>query len=99
MPPDCTGKSPDNVVVERTYKVTDDPDGPEVKNEDRIKGHKYGQSIVPMSEYDEAALMYTCDRALVALGFAPTDSVGPEHSIQAIDAVAFDRGDRWAYCA
>ena len=31
--------------------------------QDRVKGHKYGQSIVPMSEYDEAALMhpYCCD--------------------------------------
>nr|QDO16379.1 ATP-dependent DNA helicase 2 subunit KU80 [Lingulodinium polyedra] len=89
----------DNVVVERTYHLADDPDGEEVKQEDRIKGHKYGSSIVPMSEYDEAALMYTCERTLTALGFAPADSVGPESSMRQVEAVAADKGDARAYCA
>jgi len=89
----------DKVITERTYHVADDPDGEEVKQEDRIKGHKYGQSIVPMSEYDEAALMYSCERTLTALGFAPVGCVGAEHSIYQIEVVAADRGDRWAHCA
>merc|ERR1719261_1997589 len=84
----------DKVMLERTYHVADDPEGEEVKKEDRIKGHKYGQSIVPMSEYDEAALMYTCERTLTALGFAPASSVGPEHSLYQVEALAADRGDR-----
>lgn len=89
----------DEVIVERTYHVADDPDGEEVLAEDRIKGHRYGQSIVPMSEYDEAALMYTCERTLTALGFAPADAIGPEHSTHHVDAVFADRGDVWAYYA
>lgn len=44
-------------------------------------------------------MMYTCDRALLALGFAPEGSIGPEHSIHVCDAVAADRGDRWAFSA
>eukprot|EP00933_Yihiella_yeosuensis_P039362 TRINITY_DN33335_c0_g1_i1.p1 TRINITY_DN33335_c0_g1~~TRINITY_DN33335_c0_g1_i1.p1 ORF type:complete len:761 (-),score=189.73 TRINITY_DN33335_c0_g1_i1:56-2338(-) len=89
----------DKVIMDRTYHVTDDPDGEEVKKEDRIKGHKYGQSIVPMSEYDEAALMYSCDRTLTTLGFAAASSIGPEHSMSHTEAVAADKGDRWAHCA
>mmetsp|Transcript_64553 Transcript_64553/g.209566 ORF Transcript_64553/g.209566 Transcript_64553/m.209566 type:complete len:752 (+) Transcript_64553:2-2257(+) len=91
--------NPDHVVIDRTYHVADDPDGEEVVAEDRIKGHKYGQSIVPMSEYDEAALMYTCDRTLTALGFALATSIGPEHSMHQVETVAADRGDGWASCA
>lgn len=90
---------PDGVIQERTYHVADDPDGAEVVAEDRIKGHRYGQSIVPMSEYDEAALMYTCDRTLTALGFAGAATVGPENSMYHVDAVFADRGDTWASCA
>eukprot|EP00930_Biecheleria_cincta_P034695 TRINITY_DN23947_c0_g1_i1.p1 TRINITY_DN23947_c0_g1~~TRINITY_DN23947_c0_g1_i1.p1 ORF type:complete len:768 (+),score=195.19 TRINITY_DN23947_c0_g1_i1:108-2411(+) len=89
----------DKVIMDRTYHVTDDPDGEEVKKEDRVKGHKYGLSIVPMSEYDEAALTYTCDRTLTALGFAPASSVGPEQSMHHTELVAADKGDTWAYCA
>jgi len=87
------------VIVDRTYRLVDDPEGEEVKKEDMIKGHKYGQSIVPMSEYDEAALMYTCERTLTALGFARADAIGPEHSMQQVDVVAADLGNRWAHCA
>jgi len=89
----------ESVTMERTYHVADDPDGEEVKPEDRIKGHKYGSSIVPMSEYDEAALMYSSERTLTTLGFALASSIGPEHSVSHTDAVAADKGDRWAYCA
>ncbi|CAE8742654.1 unnamed protein product [Polarella glacialis] len=89
----------DKVILDRTYHATDDPHGEEVKKEDRIKGHKYGQSIVPMSEYDEAALLYTCDRALTALGFAAADTISAEHSMHQIETVAPDKGDRWAHCA
>lgn len=89
----------DKVIVERTYHVADDPDGEEVKAEDRIKGHKYGKSIVPMSEYDEAALMYTCDRTLTGLGFALANSVYPEHSLGHIETIAADKGDKRAYFA
>lgn len=86
----------DGVKVERTYHLADDLDGEEVVLEDRIKGHKYGTSIVPMSEYDEAALAYTAEKTLTALGFVPIDSISPEHSIYHIDAVAADRGNIWA---
>mmetsp|Transcript_58071 Transcript_58071/g.92274 ORF Transcript_58071/g.92274 Transcript_58071/m.92274 type:complete len:735 (+) Transcript_58071:47-2251(+) len=89
----------DRVIYETTYHVADDEAGEEVKKEDRIKGHKYGSSIVPMSEYDEAALMYTCERTLKALGFAPASCVSPEHSTYQIEVVAADRADRWAYAA
>ncbi|CAK0853612.1 unnamed protein product [Prorocentrum cordatum] len=93
------GSKDDGVIVDRTYRLVDDPEGEEVKKEDMIKGHKYGQSIVPMSEYDEAALMYTCERTLTALGFARADAIGPEHSMQQVDVVAADLGNRWAHCA
>eukprot|EP00927_Polykrikos_kofoidii_P059816 TRINITY_DN54939_c0_g1_i1.p1 TRINITY_DN54939_c0_g1~~TRINITY_DN54939_c0_g1_i1.p1 ORF type:complete len:819 (+),score=165.88 TRINITY_DN54939_c0_g1_i1:199-2457(+) len=89
----------DAVLVERTYHVADDPDGEEVKLEDRVKAYKYGQSIVPMSEFDEAALMYRCERTLTTLGFAPAVSIPPESSTHTIETVAADKGDRWAYCA
>ena len=35
----------ERVIIEHTYHVADDPDGEEVKLEDRVKGHKYGQSL------------------------------------------------------
>jgi len=89
----------ERVIVEHTYHVADDPDGEEVKFEERIKGHRYGQSIVPMSAYDEAALMYTCERTLMALCFVPASAIRPEHSTRHVDAVAPDKGDPWAQVA
>mmetsp|Transcript_41661 Transcript_41661/g.75623 ORF Transcript_41661/g.75623 Transcript_41661/m.75623 type:complete len:756 (+) Transcript_41661:57-2324(+) len=89
----------ERVIVEHTYHVADDPDGEEVKLEERIKGHRYGQSIVPMSAYDEAALMYTCERTLMALCFVPAVAIRPEHSTRHVDAVAPDKGDAWAQVA
>jgi ATP-dependent DNA helicase 2 subunit 2 len=95
---ESAGKT-DRVITEQTYHVADDSAGEEVKPEDRIKGHKYGQSIVPMSEYDEAALMYRSERAFKTLGFAPASSLGAEHSAGQIENVAADKGDRWAFAA
>jgi len=89
----------DAVMTDWTYHVADDPEGRDVAKEDRIKGHRYGSSIVPMSEYDEAALMYTCERTLTTLGFADMNSLSPEHSVHHIEAVAADKGDAWAACA
>lgn len=89
----------DKVILDRTYYATDDKEGEEVKKEDRVKGFKYGQNIVPMSEYDEAALSYSCDRTLTTLGFADAASVSPESSLHCVDAVAADKGDSWAYYA
>ncbi|CAJ1415465.1 unnamed protein product [Effrenium voratum] len=89
----------DKVILDRTYYATDDKEGEEVKKEDRVKGFKYGQNIVPMSEYDEAALSYTCERTLTTLGFALAASIGPESSMHSVDVVAADKGDPWAHCA
>eukprot|EP00441_Pelagodinium_beii_P005342 CAMPEP_0197691094 /NCGR_PEP_ID=MMETSP1338-20131121/109245_1 /TAXON_ID=43686 ORGANISM="Pelagodinium beii, Strain RCC1491" /NCGR_SAMPLE_ID=MMETSP1338 /ASSEMBLY_ACC=CAM_ASM_000754 /LENGTH=736 /DNA_ID=CAMNT_0043273605 /DNA_START=1 /DNA_END=2211 /DNA_ORIENTATION=+ len=89
----------DRVIMDRTYFATDDKEGEEVKKEDRVKGHKYGKSIVPMSEYDEAALMYTCERTLTTLGFANADCIGAADSMSHTEMVAADKGDRWASCA
>nr|QDO16475.1 ATP-dependent DNA helicase 2 subunit KU80 [Crypthecodinium cohnii] len=89
----------DAVMTDWTYHVADDPEGRDVAKEDRIKGHRYGSSIVPMSEYDEAALMYTCERTLTTLGFADSSALNPEHSVHHIEAVAADKGDAWAACA
>jgi len=95
----AAARKTDNVISERTYHVMDDLDGEEVKPEEKVKGHKYGQSIVPMSEYDEAACMYTCERCLTVLGFATAHSIGPEHSMKQVEVLAADKGDRWAHCA
>ncbi|CAK9090466.1 unnamed protein product [Durusdinium trenchii] len=89
----------DKVLPDRTYYATDDKEGEEVKKEDRVKGFKYGQNIVPMSEYDEAALSYSCDRTLTTLGFADAASVSPESSLHSVDVVAADKGDAWAHYA
>jgi len=91
----------DKVIMERTYHLEDDPDGEEVKKEDRIRGHKYGKSIVPMSEFDEAALMYTCERELICLGFAFQGAVLPQHSTHQVETVAAQdlQGDGFAVCA
>lgn len=89
----------DGIIMEHSYHLADDPEGEEVKKEDRVKGYKYGDKIVPVSEYDEAALMYTCSKTLTTLGFAPANSISPEHSIHHIEAVAADKGDLWAYLA
>eukprot|EP00913_Durusdinium_trenchii_P026060 g24447.t1 len=78
---------------------SNDQEGEEVKKEDRVKGFKYGQNIVPMSEYDEAALSYSCDRTLTTLGFADAASVSPESSLHSVDVVAADKGDAWAHYA
>ncbi|CAE7372902.1 ku80, partial [Symbiodinium natans] len=89
----------DKVIMDRTYYATDDKEGEEVKKEDRVKGYKYGQNIVPMSEYDEAALSYSCERTLTTLGFAAASSITPESSMHTVDTVAADKGDAWAHYA
>ncbi|CAE7667983.1 ku80 [Symbiodinium microadriaticum] len=89
----------DKVIMDRTYYATDDKEGEEVKKEDRVKGFKYGQNIVPMSEYDEAALAYSCERTLTTLGFAAAASISPESSMHTVDTLAADKGDPWAHYA
>mmetsp|Transcript_45276 Transcript_45276/g.105673 ORF Transcript_45276/g.105673 Transcript_45276/m.105673 type:complete len:751 (+) Transcript_45276:28-2280(+) len=89
----------DKVILDQTYYATDDKEGEEVRKEDRVKGYKYGQNIVPMSEYDEAALSYSCERTLTTLGFAASASIPPESSMHSVDTVAADKGDPWAYFA
>ena len=52
-----------------------------------------------MSAVDEAALMYTCERTLAALCFAPISAIGPEHSTKQVETIAPDKGDPWASVA
>ena len=63
-----------DIKMQRSYHSLADLDT-DVAEEERVKGFKYGKSLVPISAEDEQNTKYETERELVAIGFAKASSV------------------------
>jgi ATP-dependent DNA helicase 2 subunit 2 len=63
-----------DVSMQRTYHSIDDLDS-DVPEGERVKGFKYGKTLVPISATDEASTKYESERELVTIGFTKASSV------------------------
>lgn len=62
------------VVPERTYQSSTDPDN-EVGAAERVKGYRYGKTLVPFAQTDESLLKYTSNSCLKVIGFTASKNV------------------------
>lgn len=62
------------VALNRNYYLLEDPDKL-VDEDNRVKGYRYGKTMVPFGNADEATLKYTANKELSIIGFADAASV------------------------
>ncbi|XP_048780641.2 X-ray repair cross-complementing protein 5-like isoform X2 [Ostrea edulis] len=62
----------------RTYHKNDEEET-EVEKEDIVEGHRYGTTLVPMSEDDKLNMKYKAEKCLKALGFTKMENVKRHH--------------------
>eukprot|EP00916_Digyalum_oweni_P026347 GHVL01043276.1.p1 GENE.GHVL01043276.1~~GHVL01043276.1.p1 ORF type:complete len:595 (+),score=144.45 GHVL01043276.1:385-2169(+) len=77
-----------SVKMSRAHFRVDDPEGPEVFIDNRIKGYKYGKDLVPLGEADEAALKFSSEKCLTVIGSIKQEEL-PRHLLTShVEAVA-----------
>ena len=62
--------------------VGGDEEGHEIDVEETIKAYRYGKTLVPFSEEDEAAMKLRTEKGLAILGFVKMTKVGSDLSFQ-----------------
>nr|XP_011424766.2 X-ray repair cross-complementing protein 5 [Crassostrea gigas] len=62
----------------RTYHKNDEEET-EVDKEDIVEGHRYGTTLVPMSEDDKLNMKYKAEKCLKALGFTDAQNIKRHH--------------------
>lgn len=80
------------ILVEKKYFSTANPDK-ELDSSVRVKAYRYGKSVIPFTEVDEAQLKFQSERSLMALGFVPISQIPMHHIMSGIRAVAPAPGD------
>ncbi len=68
------------VALERTYHSISDPDQ-EIPSDQRVKGYKYGKTLVPFSKVDESVLKYEANSCMKVIGFTSAKNVPSKPSI------------------
>ncbi len=63
-----------SVVQDRTYQSSTDPDV-EVPANERVKGYRYGKTLVPFAKFDESLLKYNSESCLKVIGFTHAKNV------------------------
>ncbi|XP_021378174.1 X-ray repair cross-complementing protein 5-like [Mizuhopecten yessoensis] len=83
----------------RTYHMNDEEET-EVDREDMIEGHRYGNTLVPMSEDDKANMKYKAEKCFKILGFTKPENVKRSHYLgDGSSFVVADKGDEAAAVA
>jgi ATP-dependent DNA helicase 2 subunit 2 len=80
------------LVVEKKYFSAANPDK-ELEAAVRVKAYRYGKSVIPFTEVDEAQLKFQAERSMMALGFVPMSQIPMHHLMGGIRAVAPAPGD------
>ncbi|XP_061178116.1 X-ray repair cross-complementing protein 5-like [Saccostrea echinata] len=62
----------------RTYHKNDEEET-EVEKEDIVEGHRYGTTLVPMSEDDKLNMKYKAEKCLKTLGFTKAENIKRHH--------------------
>ncbi|XP_060075599.1 X-ray repair cross-complementing protein 5-like isoform X2 [Ylistrum balloti] len=83
----------------RTYHMKDEEET-EIDKEDMIEGHRYGNTLVPMSEDDKANMKYKAEKCFKILGFTKPENVKRHHYLgDGSSCVVADKGDEAAAVA
>eukprot|EP01114_Cavostelium_apophysatum_P020328 TRINITY_DN6786_c0_g1_i1.p1 TRINITY_DN6786_c0_g1~~TRINITY_DN6786_c0_g1_i1.p1 ORF type:complete len:724 (+),score=198.04 TRINITY_DN6786_c0_g1_i1:75-2246(+) len=83
------------VAIERTYSIVSEPDT-EVGPDDRVKGYRYGRTIVPFSKIDEESLKYETDACLKVIGFTSNKSIPRHHFMANTEMFVHDPRDPYS---
>ena len=79
-------------VTERRYFSVRQADT-EIDPSDRVKAFRYGKSVIPFNEVDEAQMKFQAHRSMEALGFVPIASIPLHVLMGGVKAVAPPPGD------
>lgn len=80
------------LAVEKKYFSAANPDK-ELDSSVRVKAYRYGKSVIPFTDVDEAQLKFQSERSMMALGFVPISQIPMHHLMGGIKAVAPAPGD------
>lgn len=84
-----------NVVLERSYHSITEPDV-EIPTDERVKGYKYGKTLVPFSKIDESALKYSADACMKIIGFTQSHTVPRHHFMGNVECIVPNPSDQAA---
>lgn len=87
-----------DVKLERTYHSITDPDT-EVAPDEKVKGYKYGKTLVPFSMVDEAVLKYEAAKCLQLIGFTSAKNVPRHQFLGNVECIVPEPGDGSAAAA
>lgn len=80
------------LVVEKKYFCVSEPDR-EIDPAVRVKAYRYGKSVIPFTDVDEAQLKFVSERSIQALGFIPLSQVPMHLLLGGVKVVASAPGD------
>ena len=83
------------VKAETCYYAQNDPHT-EVPPEERVRGHRYGRQLVPMSDDQEKLTKLTKPKALCVLGFVNRSAVGRHLFLDTVDVIVHEPGNSHA---
>lgn len=75
------------IAVEKKYFSAANPDK-ELDAAVRVKAFRYGKSVIPFTEVDEAQLKFQSERSMMGLGFVPISQIPMHHLMGGVKAVA-----------
>eukprot|EP01137_Pigoraptor_chileana_P000123 Opistho-2@35758 len=93
-----TSNSADAMKVKRvsSYYASDET---QLQREDLAKGYKYGDTLVPFLDVDEANLKMKTERRLAVIGFTQLDLIPRHHYVDGVLAMVSDPKDASAHRA
>eukprot|EP01102_Stenamoeba_stenopodia_P012456 TRINITY_DN3947_c0_g2_i1.p1 TRINITY_DN3947_c0_g2~~TRINITY_DN3947_c0_g2_i1.p1 ORF type:complete len:754 (+),score=228.50 TRINITY_DN3947_c0_g2_i1:208-2469(+) len=93
---DAAGKG--EVLMQRTYHPIADPDE-EIPEDERVKGYKYGRTLVPFSKIDAQVLQYKAQKCMQVIGFTKQSNVPRHHFMGNVECIVAEPGDESAAVA
>ncbi|KAL5013237.1 hypothetical protein ScPMuIL_007507 [Solemya velum] len=77
----------------RTFHLNDEEET-EIEREDMVEGHRYGNTLVPMSEDDKENMKYRTEKCFKVLGFTAEENI-KRHHIMGDGVICFvaEKGD------
>ncbi|KAL3890820.1 hypothetical protein ACJMK2_003097 [Sinanodonta woodiana] len=90
-------RDPDLEVGTLRTQHKNDEEETEVEKEDMVEGHRYGNTLVPMSEDDKENMKYKAEKCFKVLGFTKSENIKRQHfQGDGVMAVVAEKGDETA---
>ncbi|KAK3087491.1 hypothetical protein FSP39_006603, partial [Pinctada imbricata] len=89
----------EGIVTSRTFHMNDEEET-ELDKEDVVEGHRYGNTLVPMSADDKENMKYRSEKCFKVLGFTKSENIKRHHQLgDGASFVVADKGDESASVA